>query len=316
MVVAPHCGGRPPAPPVRPAFPPGPWRGLWLGLVLGCWALAAPALPLWELTGTSNHIMLLGSIHVLRASDYPLAAPITAAFDDADIVLMEIDMDDLDPVASGRTVAALARDTRGRQLPELLGARAWRATSAEARKLGLDLTPMLPFEPWYAAVVVTQLRLAQLGFDQSLGVEARMAADAQRRGKEIRGLETLESQLGALDALSPKAQRAFLLTTLEEAGEMGELADEMIAAWKTGDVRALDKDLLDGVRDQPEVYRTLILRRNENFARSIGALVGDSKDYLVVVGALHLVGPDSVLRLLARDGIASRQIEGRQIEGP
>jgi hypothetical protein len=279
---------------------------------LGCWTAAASALPLWELTGTRNHVMVLGSIHFLRAADYPLAPAITNAFEQADIVLLEIDMDDLDPIASAETVVALAQDSKGRQLPELLGPDAWRAASAEARKLGLDLAPMAPFEPWYAAVLVTQLRLSQLGFDQSLGVEAKLAAEAERRGKEIRGLETLESQLRTLDGLSPEAQRDFLQGTLEEAGEAGDVADEMITAWKTGDVRVLEVDLLDSVRDQPELYRSLILRRNENFARAIGHLVNDPKNYLIVVGTLHLVGPDSVLRMLARDGIASRQIEDRQ----
>lgn len=287
-------------------------RLLALGIWLAFWTAAAPALPLWELTGTKNHIMVLGSIHFLRAADYPMAPEITRAFDQADIVLMEIDMDDLDPVASAKTVATLARDGKGRELEELLGPDAWRAASAEAKKLDLDLAPLAPFEPWYAAIVVTQLRLTQLGFDPSLGVEAKLAAEARRRGKEIRGLETLESQLGMLDGLSPGAQQDFLQTTLEEAAEAGDMADEMIAAWKSGDVRALDADLLDGVRDQPELYRTLILRRNENFARAIGGLVDDSKGYLIVVGALHLVGPDSVLHMLARDGIASRQIEGSQ----
>lgn len=279
-------------------------------LLLAFHAAAAPTLPLWELTGTSNRILVLGSIHFLRAGDYPLAPAITAAFDQADVVLMEIDMDDLDPVASGTTVAALAQDSKGRTLPELLGPGAWKAASAEARRIGLDLAPMTPFEPWYAAVVVTQLRLAQLGFDPSLGVESRMAADAQRLGKEIRGLETLESQLGALDSLSADAQRQFLQSTLEEAGEVGDMADGMIAAWKAGDVRALDEELLGGVRDQPEVYRALIVRRNEHFADAIGDLVDGKKNYLIVVGALHLVGPDSVLRMLERDGVASRQVRG------
>ncbi len=280
-------------------------------LLLGLfWTTAAPTLPLWQLTGTSNRIMVLGSIHFLRASDYPLAPAITAAFDDADIVLMEIDMDDLDPVASARTVATLARDSKGRTLPELLGPKAWRAASAQARGLGLDLTTMAPFEPWYAAIVVTQLKLTQLGFDQSLGIESKLTADARRRGKDIRGLETLESQLGILDALSPEAQRRFLKSTLDEAAEVGDAADGMIAAWKAGNVRALDADLLDSVRDQPELYQTLIVTRNENFARAIGKLQNDSQDYLIVVGALHLVGPDSVLRMLDRDGICSVQIEG------
>lgn len=289
-------------------LPPGMRQLVLLALVLQ--AAAAPALPLWEITGTRNRIVLLGSIHFLRAADYPLAPAITSAFDQADVVLMEIDMDDLDPAASARTVAALAQDTRGRTLPELLGPGAWKAASAEARELGLDLAPMTPFEPWYAAVVVTQLRLAQLGFDPSLGVESRMAADAQRLGKEIRGLETLESQLGALDSLSADAQREFLQSTLEEAGEVGDMADDMIAAWKAGDVRALDADLLGSVREQPEVYRALIVRRNEHFANAIGDLVNGRKNYLIVVGALHLVGPDSVLRMLERQGVASRQIGG------
>lgn len=279
-------------------------------LILGFFCTtAAPALPLWQLTGTSNRIMVLGSIHFLRAADYPLAPAITAAFDDADIVLMEIDTDDLDPVASARTVAALAQDSKGRQLPELLGKVAWRVASAQAHGLGLDLTPMVPFEPWYAAIVVTQQRLTQLGFDQSLGVEAKLTADAKRQGKEIRGLETLESQLGILDALSPKAQRGFLQSTLDEASEVGDAADGMIAAWKAGNVQALNADLLDSVRDQPELYRVLIVRRNEHFARAIGKLQNDPKNYLIVVGALHLVGPDSVLRMLERDGIRSIQID-------
>lgn len=280
-------------------------------LIIGLHASIAPALPLWELTNTSNRITLLGSIHFLRASDYPLAPAITAALDDAEVVLMEIDMDDLDPVASSRAVTALAVDGRGRKLPELLGPDAWQTASAEARELGLDLAPLTPFEPWYAAVVVTQLRLAQLGFDPSLGVEARMAADAGRQGKEIRGLETLENQLGALDRLSPQAQRVFFQRTLEEAGEAVDMVESMIAAWKAGDIRVLSSDLLDSVRNQPEVYRSLIIRRNENFASAIGALVNEPKDYLIVIGALHLVGPDSVLQMLARDGIRSRQIEGR-----
>ncbi|MEQ1801223.1 MAG: TraB/GumN family protein [Gammaproteobacteria bacterium] len=277
-------------------------------VVLAFHAAAAPALPLWELTGTSNRIVLLGSIHFLRAADYPLAPAITAAFDDADVVLMEIDMDDLDPVASAQTIATLAQDSKGRKLPELLGPNAWQAASAEARKLGLDLTPMTPFEPWYAAIVVSQLRLAQLGFDPSLGVETRLAADAKRSGKEIRGLETLEGQLGALDKLSADAQRQFLQSTLEEAGEVGDMADGMIAAWKAGDTQALDDDMLASVREQPEVYRSLIVRRNEHFADAIGELVDGNKDYLIIVGALHLVGPDGVLRMLEREGIDSRQI--------
>lgn len=289
--------------------------GRWGGLVLVALLLApafSRALPLWELSGTPNRVMVLGSIHFLRPADYPLPAPITAALEAADVVFMEIDMDDLDPAASASTVASLARDPRGRTLAELLGPAAWTDAATEARKLGLDLQPLMPFEPWYAAVALTQVRLGQLGFDPALGVEAKLTSEARRLRKEIRGFETLEDQLGMLDRLSPDAQRAFLRTTIEDAAEVGDIAGDMIAAWKTGDAGALEDELLDGVKDQPEVYRALIVRRNEHFAEAIRELDGSGRNYLVVVGALHLVGPDSVLRILEKAGIRARQVEPPQ----
>lgn len=279
-------------------------------LCITAWLAAgsAVALPLWEITGTRNHVLLLGSIHTLRPSDYPLDPAIAAALDEADVVYMELDMDDLDPAASASTIALLARDPRGRQLPELLGSAAWTSAVEQGRKIGLDLSTLAPFEPWYAAIVITQLRLAQLGFDTARGVESHIVASAGESGKEIRGLETLEGQLKTLDALSPGAQRTFLQLTLEEAASIGDEVDDMIAAWKSGDESTLEHEMLDSVREQPEVYRSLILKRNEAFSRAIARLANDSQDYLVVVGTLHLVGEDSVLIMLARDGLKTRPV--------
>ncbi|MEZ5562338.1 MAG: TraB/GumN family protein [Gammaproteobacteria bacterium] len=279
-------------------------------LCITAWLAAgsAFALPLWEITGTRNHVLLLGSIHTLRPSDYPLDPAIAAALDEADVVYMELDMDDLDPAASASTIALLARDPRGRQLPELLGSAAWTSAVEQGRKIGLDLSTLAPFEPWYAAIVITQLRLAQLGFDTARGVESHIVASAGESGKEIRGLETLEGQLKTLDALSPGAQRTFLQLTLEEAASIGDEVDDMIAAWKSGDESTLEHEMLDSVREQPEVYRSLILKRNEAFSRAIARLANDSQDYLVVVGTLHLVGEDSVLNMLARDGLKTRPV--------
>jgi uncharacterized protein YbaP (TraB family) len=282
-------------------------------LLVAAWLTAgsALALPLWEITGTRNRVLLLGSIHTLRPSDYPLDPAIAAALDEADVVYMELDMDDLDPAASAGTIATLARDPRGRQLPELLGPAVWSSAMEQGQKVGLDLAALAPFEPWYAAVVITQLRLAQLGFDQSRGVESHIVTSAGKSGKEIRGLETLESQLKTLDALSPAAQRTFLELTLEEAASIGDDVDDMIAAWKSGDSPALEREMLDSVRKQPEVYRNLIVKRNEAFSRTIADLADDSQDYLVVVGTLHLVGADSVLNMLARDGLKTRPVQSR-----
>lgn len=283
-------------------------RAATAAVLLGLAANAALALPLWELTGTANRITLLGSIHILRETDYPLDPALADSLAAADVVIMELDLDDLDPTESAGLIASLALDPDGRNLQELIGGRSWQRATRDAQALGIDLAPLLPFEPWYAAVLVTQLRLAQLGFDPALGIEARMAGEARRAGKEIRGLETLAGQLGALDRLSAAAQREFFQSTIEEAATFGTEADRLIRAWKAGDLRALDRELLAPVRRQPDVYRSLIVERNVAFTAAILALADDGTDYLVIVGALHLVGADSVLRMLERRGLKSQPI--------
>jgi len=52
----------------------------------------------------------------------------------------------------------------------------------------------------------------------------------------------------------------------------------------------------------PELYRSLIVDRNRKWADEIGALLDDDANYLIVVGALHLVGQDSVIELLRAHG--------------
>jgi uncharacterized protein YbaP (TraB family) len=64
---------------------------LWLAI-----SSSLNALPLWEIQGTDNKIFLLGSVHLLRAQDYPLPSKINEVYENADIVVMEIDLAGLD----------------------------------------------------------------------------------------------------------------------------------------------------------------------------------------------------------------------------
>lgn len=53
------------------------------------------------------------------------------------------------------------------------------------------------------------------------------------------------------------------------------------------------------------------MQRNENWAKTIRGLTDDSENYLIVVGAMHLVGDASVLCMLAASGYPSTQLSGR-----
>jgi len=276
------------------------------------WLMAMPgasALPLWEIEGTENRIRLIGSVHFLRPQDFPLPKPMMEAYVDADVLVMEIDMSNLDPLEMQKVLQRLSIDPRGRTLQTLMGARDFRQAQELAAEIDVDLAGFMPYEPWFAALQITQLRLMQLGFDGSNGVDAYFTRQAVQDRKPIQGLETLEFQLGTMDSLPSEAQREFLLQTLDDAIQIEAAMDDIVRAWKAGDTRKLETELLDGLDEQPELYERILVQRNRNWASSILSLIDESQDYLVVVGALHLVGDDSLLRLIEDAGYQTRQLK-------
>lgn len=276
---------------------------LWLATT------GAQALPLWEVEGTSNRMYLLGSIHFLRAQDYPLPTAITDALADVDVVVMELDLSAVDPLEMQVTMLSLASDPQGRTLETLLGARTYRKARELAAEIDIDLTIMQPFEPWYATLQITQLRLMQLGFDGSYGVETQLFLQATQLGKKIEGLETLEAQLAMMDSLPLKTQKRFLIMTLEQIAVLDDKMDGIVNAWRSGDTHALQRDLMDEFRLEPKLYEQMIVQRNANWVESILDMIDDRQNYLIVVGALHLVGDDSIQRMLADKGYSTRQIK-------
>ena len=284
-------------------------RTLFMAVILlGAWAPATFAVPLWELEGTRGRIVFLGSVHFLRDEDYPLPGSIQRAYDDADVLVMEMDMDDLNPIQSQATVLSLAQDPQGRDLKTLIGSRDYAIARREADAIGIDITQLMPFEPWFAALQITQIRLIQIGLDPTQGIESHLTARATADGKEIRGLESFETQLRALDTLPPRAQAKFLLRTLEEAAEIEASIDTILGAWRRGDVQTLESELLKGLKGQPELYQQILVERNRDWARKLAALTADRKSHLVIVGTLHLVGDDSVLKMLADAGYSSHRL--------
>jgi uncharacterized protein len=284
---------------------------LAFGVLLQCTAnAAAPAAnaknTLWSIQGRDNTVYLLGSMHMLRASD-TLPAAIDKAYQDAESLLMEIDTDDLDPLATQRTTLELGLLPEAKSLQAELDPATYAKVAAYAREVGLDEQLLNRFRPWLAALTLTQLNLAKIGFDPSSGVEMRLTARATADGKTIRGLETLEEQLGLLAALPEAQQRQFLLYTVEDSARVRQEIDKLISAWRRGDVKALAALLSEGFERYPELYRPLTIERNRKWIARIEDLLDDKDDYLVVVGALHLVGNDSVVELLEKKGYKLRQ---------
>ncbi len=265
-------------------------------------------LSMWQVDGINNRVYLLGSIHMLRESHHPIPSAIYDAYADAEVLVMELDMDDIDPVAEQALISELGLIQGGGALRDLMGANLYAEAESLANELQIPLTLLANSEPWYAAITVEVMMLMRAGFSPMHGIEMHLSEIAARDNKEILGLETTRQQLELLDNLSLTTQREMLMQALTDSADLAHVMDDLIDAWRYGDVEFLEENLLADLEDFEELHQAIVVNRNIDWVRQIQALLDDEDDYLIVVGALHLVGDNGVPSLLANRGLEVRQL--------
>ena len=266
-----------------------------------------PLHSLWELHGKHNSVFLLGSIHVLRPADYPLDPAVMRAYAGSKSLVMEINLADMDLEQLQGEMMASAMLPEGKSLPEVLGAKRYARAETLAREVGVELSTFDQFAPWFAAEAISQLQLMQLGFQPTSGVEMYFLERARGDGKSVAGLETVHDQIALFEGLSMDAQAEYLVSSLEQAHELPKQVDDMVHAWQRGDTAWFDDQMRSELGRDPALYQSVLAARNRKWIPKIEALLNDDKNYLVIVGTGHLVGRNSVIEMLKKDGIGATQ---------
>jgi uncharacterized protein YbaP (TraB family) len=285
-----------------------------LGLALSCVGLCAsvradgPLHALWELHGKHNTVYILGSIHVLRQSDYPLAPAVLNAYGKVSSILMEVNLAEIDSQRVQTELLASARLPEGKTLPGIMGDERYKRAQSLAQEVGIDLGIFDAFAPWFAAEAISQLQLQQLGFQPKTGVEMFFLERARADHKSVAGLETVHDQIALFEALSMEEQAKYLVSSLEEAHDLPKEVDAMVRAWANGDTKWFTEQLKSELGRDPVLYESVLVARNRKWVPKIEALLNDDRNYLVIVGTGHLVGQGSVIQLLKKDGIAAAQL--------
>jgi uncharacterized protein YbaP (TraB family) len=271
-------------------------------LAVGALAADEPRGMLWSVKGTRNSVYLVGSIHMLRPSDATLPRPVRDAYARARTIVMEMDL--ATALGDGMLGAMMGAGTlpAGQTLEGALGPVAYAKFSAFARTHNFDPAMMNRFQPWLAAMMVMQLQVQSLGYAPDAGVDMQLGKSAVADHKRIIGLETLAQQLSLFSSMTLAQQRNFLLYTMADADRAAAQLEQMVGAWQRGDAEALERIGEREIREFPDVARTLVADRNRAWLPAIERVLGESDDALVVVGALHLVGPDGIVALLRRKG--------------
>lgn len=250
---------------------------------------------LWRVSDEDSHLYLLGSVHALRERDYPLPEAIEAAWRDSEILVLELDPAELDP----DRIATLMRERgflpRGVTLADVMAPEDLERARELAEKADIDLGAMANFEPWLAALVIVNQQVQAAGFDPEAGLDRHLGERAVAEGRALRALETADEQLTHFDTLAPDLQSRFLLLSLEDADDAEEDLDDLVEAWRRGDIETLEALLSEGFDEMPELYAPLVEIRNTRWMAQLEPLLAGQRDVLVVVGALHLVGEDGLV---------------------
>ncbi len=257
---------------------------------------------LWHVQGRSNVVYLLGSIHVLRERDYPLPAAVMDAYSKAQVLVLEINLDDMESPEIQAEMMAAAAGPDGKTLHDVLGAARYARAAELAKEVGFDLDNFDQFAPWFAAETISQLQLMELGFSPTSGIDVYLASQARADRKDLGALETAHEQIALFESLDAQRQADYLVASLEESKNLPREVDRMVSAWRTGDAAWFGNQLERELGSDPRLYSAMLSSRNRRWVPKIEGFLNERKNYLVVVGAGHLAGPDSVIQLLRKDG--------------
>ena len=208
--------------------------------------------------GKHNTVYLLGSIHVLRPEDYPLAPAVLHAYSDAKALLMEINLDEIDSAQVQGEMLSGAMLPEGKTLPVVLGPQRYAHAASLAHDAGVDLSMFDQFAPWFAAEAISQLQLGALGFQAQSGVEMYFLGRARTDGKSIAGLETVHDQIALFEALSLDEQAEYLVASLEQARELPKEVDDMVHAWQRGDTAWFENEINSEWGHDPALYQSML----------------------------------------------------------
>lgn len=264
---------------------------------------------LWRVQSDSNVVYILGSVHILPKSMYPLNPAIERAFDSSEKVAFELNLDSVDQMAGAAMLFSKGMYNDGRTLKKTISKSTYRLAEKRLKKEGLDIQMFERFKPWVLAFMLTGLDANSQGLDPQYGIDFYFHRKADSAGKEVIGLETIDDQVNVFASMSDKAQEEFLRQMLTNK-EMDQELEVILEAWRKGDPKGLEELLKRYMSNDSTMYEAMLFRRNRNWIPHIERFLNDGSTnrYLVVVGSLHLVGDRGVIALLKRKGYRVEQL--------
>lgn len=258
---------------------------------------------LWEVrTAGRAPSYVFGTIHLPGERVAQPSPAVTSALLGARRFGMEVVLD-LDALMR---IAGHMRDAAGQGLRAALDPALHTRTVELLAAYGVDARDADSLKPW-AAYMTLSLPPDQ----QGTPLDLVLLGTAQRSGKRVFGLETLEEQVAVFDTLPVSEQSTLLRETVCHHGKLRRLTETILAHYRRGDLAALYATAqATETAAQRRLMATLLTARNARMAERLVPQLAEGSAF-VAIGALHLPGPEGVLARLAAAGLALRPLPSR-----
>lgn len=267
--------------------------------------VAAPPNPfLWQVSDDDNSIYLLGSMHKLKRSDYPVHPAVIAAFDDSEKIFFELSPDEMNDPALAEKMIRQGSLKGTETLQQLLEPGTWDLLVNYCVDNRIPIDKFLRFKPWLVSLFVSTAEAQKAGLNGEQGLDYYLMERAMAKNKTISAFETMAEQLAFFDTMSLEAQEQFLYDTLKETEDPG-IFEKFHRLWRDGDAEGLWKMLSeDLIERSPAFYEDILVGRNRAWLPKIIDFLNRNTqdDALIVVGSAHLLGDDGLIKLLAARG--------------
>ncbi|WP_210450033.1 TraB/GumN family protein [Vibrio crassostreae] len=276
--------------------------------VLAFSAKHAVAEPLyWQAKKDDLTLTILGSVHVGDESMYPLPSAITDALKNSDGLVIETDIRKSDGVVYPRNQLTTADVLNEEQLQLLIDI---------SKSLDMPTQQLLSSPPWATSLSIQMQQLKTLGYGSAGGVDATLAYKATIQEVPVISLEPLQFQIDLI-AGQKDSGKEWLVTSIEEFDQTDRVVHCLIESWKAGDVTKLE-DFAKLSEMPTDLEKAFLTDRNVDWANKLSAndwKLESKGHYLIVVGALHLIGEGNLLHLLEEKGFnVTQQSQSQQAQ--
>jgi len=257
---------------------------------------------LWQLTGKNikQPTYLYGTIHMYDTSMYKLPEPVLAKLAQTKQVYFELDFGKINPMEIMQY--AMVKDSTER-LDKLLDAASlqkFKELAKSSAMLQMMGDNMFRLKPLFLTTML-------LNNGKAVAIDMEMYNRAKQLNDSIGGLETVNEQMAAINAMTAVSQAKMIQEMLKTYTTADDAIKKLTSIYVKQQINTLLTEMNDNAPMDAAFNEALLTKRNIVMATRIDTLVGKTST-MIAVGAGHLGGPQGLIALLKKKGYQFKNV--------